>query len=405
MADKRKTSRKTSSVVFFEDQNPDPEDESMPEVEGGNKMDDKRKATIEQTSMKDLAEHSDYLAKVPTPVIAIDREFNVLYLNLAGADAVGKTPEACKGQKCFSLFNTLHCNTPDCQVAKAMQTGSVCTSDTVARLPGGDLPIRYTGVALKDAQGNIIGGLEYIADIADIVKIREEMEQTIQEKTFELAERIKELDCLYGISSIAEEEGVSVEELLRGTVELITPGWQYPEITCSRITFEGQVFKTANFAETIWKQTADIIVNNQRVGTLDVCYLEEKPASFEGPFLKEERNLISEVARLLGTTIERIRARQKIQETVHLLGERMKEQHCLYGISSLAEQEDLSLENLLGNAWKFTAKAPRPRVEFGVTQINGEGAFFVRDNGVQRHGGRIWAEGAVDEGATFYFTL
>jgi PAS domain S-box-containing protein len=102
----------------------------------------------------------------------------------------------------------------------------------------------------------------------------------------------------------------------------------------------------------------------------------------------------------------------------------------------------ITLENLLGNAWKFTSKTAAPTIEFGAFELAGEVVYFVRDNGAgfdmkfvdrvfrpfqrlhadsefpgtgiglatvhritQRHHGRIWVEAAVDRGAAFYFTL
>ena len=52
-------------------------------------------------------------------------------------------------------------------MVKAMSQDSICTNDTIAKLPSGDLPIRYSGAPLKDAEGKIIGGLEYVLDISN----------------------------------------------------------------------------------------------------------------------------------------------------------------------------------------------------------------------------------------------
>ncbi len=124
-----------------------------------------------KTAMRAADEKVDFLNKIPTPVVVVDREFTVKYMNPAGAGAVGKTPEECVGQKCFSLFRTGDCNTANCAMARAMQQDAVFTRDTVANLPSGPLPIRYTGSPLKDESGTIVGALEYVLDISKEVEI------------------------------------------------------------------------------------------------------------------------------------------------------------------------------------------------------------------------------------------
>ena len=128
-----------------------------------------------------------------------------------------------------------------------------------------------------------------------------------------LRERIKELNCLYGIAQLVENTGNSMDELLQGTVELLPPSWQYPEITCARIQFESQQYLTENFRQSSWQQSATITVATKQAGTVEVFYLEEKTELDEGPFLKEERLLIDAIGERLGRIAERIQTQRQLE--------------------------------------------------------------------------------------------
>ncbi len=146
--------------------------------------------------------------------------------------------------------------------------------------------------------------------------VAERLGRIVERKRAEgaLRKRIKELNCLYDISKLRETRGVSLEQIFRGTVELLPPAWEYPDIACARIVLEEQEFKTENFRETPWRQTCDIKAHGRPIGSVEVCYLEERPESDEGPFLKEERSLIGAVAERLGRIVERQRAEEALRE-------------------------------------------------------------------------------------------
>ncbi len=157
----------------------------------------------------------------------------------------------------------------------------------------------------------------FISFITDITE-RKSAEEVLRERMHDLGERVKELNCLYGISKLVEMPGTSLEQTLQGIVEIIPPSWQYPEITCARIVLDAQEFKTENFKETRWRQMAEITARGERIGSVEVGYLELRPESYEGPFLKEERSLIDAIAERVGNIFELNRADLALQERQRL---------------------------------------------------------------------------------------
>jgi PAS domain S-box-containing protein len=128
-----------------------------------------------------------------------------------------------------------------------------------------------------------------------------------------------------------ERRGLTLNEILQGIVELIPPAWKHPEITCAEIIIEGQAFSTQNFEETPWSLNQDIVLENEIIGALAVYYLEELPESDEGPFLREERDLINTIAERIGRIIERKRAQTALLESEKRFRELVE--HSLTGIS------------------------------------------------------------------------
>ncbi|MDZ7762551.1 MAG: PAS domain S-box protein [Desulfovermiculus sp.] len=126
----------------------------------------------------------------------------------------------------------------------------------------------------------------------------------LEEKNRQLLERIKELNCLYELSSLFSDRSIPEPELLHRAADRIPSAWQYPDITCARLVWKGQEYATNDFQETRWEQSSDIRINRTKMGFVQVCYLEERPIMDEGPFLKEERSLLDTLATNLSHYLE-----------------------------------------------------------------------------------------------------
>ena len=149
------------------------------------------------------------------------------------------------------------------------------------------------------------------------------MEDSANWTEIALRERIKELNCLYGMARLAERFHGSMEDFLKGLVDFLPQSWRYPEIACAQIVFQGTTFASERVKDTPWRQSAPIRISGEPVGEVAVLYLEERPEADEGPFLQEERALLEGVAQRIGDMAVRIMARQALQESNRqLLAER-----------------------------------------------------------------------------------
>jgi len=137
---------------------------------------------------------------------------------------------------------------------------------------------------------------------------RYQTEHSLKQKSFELGERVKELKCLIDVSNFAYLKDTSLEKRLQEIINILPKAWQFPEFTQARLKIEDKEIKTNNFQKSDWKLDKEIQVYGESKGKIEVCYLKEMPDADEGPFLKEERDLINALALRLGEIIERDQA-------------------------------------------------------------------------------------------------
>lgn len=130
-----------------------------------------------------------------------------------------------------------------------------------------------------------------------------------------LTERIKELNCLYGISNLFENQDVSLSWIMQRAVELIPAAWQYPENACARIRLDGQEYTSKNFKLTRWRQNTKIILNDQHIGDVDVYYVQAPPGGNGSLFLEEEVRLLRAVGERLSKVLWLKRSEEALKES------------------------------------------------------------------------------------------
>jgi PAS domain S-box-containing protein len=272
---------------------------------------------LEREQIEEALRHSeeryrDLYENAPNAYFSISpADGAILRCNVTALRLLGYDRETLMQMKVFDLYaSTPHGQPKANEVFKRFREGESIRDVELQmkRVDGEPVWVNISIDPVRDHDEKIVESRSMVLDISK----RKQTEEELKKKTHDLGERIKELNCLYEISHLREKPGISLEEMLQGVVDLLPPSWQFPEITCGRVMLEDEEYKTVNFKEARWRQTSDILVHGKTVGSVEICYLEERPESDEGPFLKEERNLINAIAERVGKAIQHMRAEEAL---------------------------------------------------------------------------------------------
>ena len=137
-------------------------------------------------------------------------------------------------------------------------------------------------------------------------------EHEYHEKIGKLKEREKELKCLYRVEEIINKN-LPVDEFLMEIVKHIWGGWQYPIITRVIITFENKIYKEPGWAETEWVQQADIVIDENVLGKIEVFYTKFKRLVVDSQFLPQEQKLLNTIATRISNYIFRVRLAKTLE--------------------------------------------------------------------------------------------
>ncbi len=191
-------------------------------------------------------------------------------------------------------------------------------------------PFTRDGVRAKILR--ILNERALLSEYSQELTQRREVEKTLRDKSTTLEKRVRELNCLYHISSIIEQKKELLDDMLQEMIKIIPSAWQFPDLAMARLCYGDRTYCTADFHQTPWSLTTTIKSGGMEVGTLEVCYTREVNGNTGMVFQEEEYSLLNEIAERMGQAIDRQRAEQELldhfdnlEETVRLRTQELHE--------------------------------------------------------------------------------
>lgn len=210
--------------------------------------------------------------------------------------------------------------------------------------------IHGRGEPYRDDSGGVVRLVGTSQDITD----QKSVEDAFRRLADDLGERVRETTCLYAVSQIIQDPALTVGQIFKKLVKVIPPGWRPPAQVGVRIGFKDAAWGSDEFRETDKMRGADIIVDGECQGRLDVACVEKGESESRPPFPPEKRQLIDEIAARLGEALGQ-RAVQMERDGFFDLSVDML---CIAGTDGFFRRVSPAWEKTLGWTVKELMKAP-----------------------------------------------
>ena len=255
------------------------------------------------------------LENTPDIVSRFDRDGRIRYVNGALERILGVPRTAVLGKKATEMEVDLEDKEGlATTIGSVLSTGQTAELEHRVRTPLGVRWFQTRCVPEEDEGGEVTSVLTTSRDVTRRVRAQQQLEETAAA----LRERVKEAECLYGVSRLLYD-APSVEETLPAVVELLSEGFQHTDRAGARIELEDRVVTSSGFVESPWRIRQEIALEGISFGFVEVSYSDRVDDGSGDPFLLEERILLGGVAERIEAALRWERSRREMEEAASRL--------------------------------------------------------------------------------------
>lgn len=280
---------------------------------------EKKQVQSEKQKIQQALNESEHLFKslinsMLDGLLILDWDGTVMFANNAAGEILGYGDKVLR----MNVFDFLHPNETDrvSEHLNSIKSGKGILEDYRIILPDGEehwVQTHGTKVQYRESDADLVT----FRDITD----QKKAERTLHKRTSDLRERIKELNCIYKVTSLILDIERSTEEIVYEILDILPKSLRYPDIACARITLHDKEYRTGNFRRSSNNISANITVEHNSIGFVELFYLENPRSENEGLFLKQEIRLIESVAGHLAHFIERKQTGNELRKLYNLFKE------------------------------------------------------------------------------------